>query len=237
MVSEKPFAQQDIDDLIARGRFRPDDASRRVQPYDFRRPDRIGKDQLRAIRLMHETFARALASSLSGYLRAYAAVNVASVEQLSFHEFTLCLSCPTCLVKLRTKPSDGSAVLELTPSAVIAILEILLGGSAGSAARPNRELTEVERAVLEGVFRIVLHDLQTAWQQVTPIEFVVEGQESQPQLLQILSPSEAIVVISTEVRVGDVSGMMNIGIPSSSVKSLRQRFDQQRLCRRSTPTE
>src|SRR5438270_3068491 len=163
-----------------------DDLTRGPRRYDFRRPDRIAKDQLRAIRLMHENFARTLGSSLSGYLRAYAVVNLISVEQLSFLEFTTCLSSPTCLVKLRTKPSDGSAVLELTPALVFSILETLLGGSAGTPARPTRELTEVEQAVLEGLFRIVLHDRQSAWQQVTPMEFVREGQETQPQLLQIL---------------------------------------------------
>jgi len=223
--------------VLKRSQRGADNVSRRAQRYDFRRPDRIAKDQLRAIRLMHENFARTLGSSLSGYLRAYAVVNLISVEQLSFFEFVQCLSTPTCLVKLRTKPSDGSAVLELAPSLVFSILEILLGGNAGSPARPSRELTEVEQAVLEGLFRIVLHDLQNAWQQVTPMEFVMDGQETQPQLLQILSPAEAVIVISLGIRIGDVSGMMNIGIPSISVKMLRHRFNQQWSVRRTASTE
>jgi flagellar motor switch protein FliM len=223
--------------VLKRSRHNDEDINRRAQRYDFRRPDRIAKDQLRAIRLMHENFARTLGSSLSGYLRAYAVVNLISVEQLSFLEFIQCLSTPTCLVKLRTKPSDGSAVLELAPSLVFSILEILLGGNAGSPARPSRELTEVEQAVLEGLFRIVLHDLQNAWQQVTPMEFVMQGQETQPQLLQILSPAEAVIVISLGIRIGDISGIMNIGIPSISVKMLRHRFDQQWSVRRTASTE
>ena len=72
-----------------------EDASKKVQAYDFRRPDRIAKDQLRAIHLLHENFARSLASSLSAYLRAYVAVNLVSVEQLSFMEFAGCLPSPT----------------------------------------------------------------------------------------------------------------------------------------------
>jgi flagellar motor switch protein FliM len=215
----------------------PSNTAPAAQRYDFRRPDRIAKDQLRAIRLLHENFARTLGSSLSGYLRAYAVANLISVEQLSFLEFTKCLSSPTCLVKLRTKPSDSSAVLEVAPYLVFSILEILLGGNAGAPARPSRELTEVEQAILEGLFRIVLHDLQNAWQQVTPMEFVMDGQETQPQLLQILSPAEAVVAISLEIRIGDVSGMMNIGIPSISVKLLRNRFDQQWSLRRTASTE
>src|SRR5262252_7695536 len=90
-----------------------DDDARRAQLHDFRRPDRIAKDQLRSIHLLHETFARSLASSLSAYLRAYVMVNLVSVEQLSFMEFSQCLPSPTCLVSLGMRPFDGSAVLEL----------------------------------------------------------------------------------------------------------------------------
>jgi flagellar motor switch protein FliM len=106
--------------------------------YDFRRPDRIAKDQLRSIHLLHDNFARNLASSLSGYLRAYVVVNLVSVEQLSFAEFTQCLPSPTVLVALGMKPFDGNAVMELNPSLVFPLLEILLGGN-GKGAALSRE--------------------------------------------------------------------------------------------------
>src|SRR5204862_7234608 len=102
--------------------------------YDFRRPDRIAEDQLRAIHLLHENFARNLASSLSAYLRAYVEVSLVAVEQLSFMEFTQSLPSPTSLIALGIKPFDGNAVLEINPMLVFPILEMLLGG-AGIAAR------------------------------------------------------------------------------------------------------
>src|SRR5215470_1677892 len=83
-------------------------AARKAAVYDFRRPDRIAKDQLRSIHLLHDNFARNLASSLSGYLRAYVIVNLISVEQLSFGEFTQCLPSPTVLIALGIKPFDGN---------------------------------------------------------------------------------------------------------------------------------
>ena len=96
----------------------------------FRRPDRIAKDQLRSIHLLHESFARALASSLSAFLRAYVVVNLVSVEQLSYMEFTQCLPSPSCLVSLGMKPYEGNAVLEMNPALIFPILEMLLGGNA-----------------------------------------------------------------------------------------------------------
>jgi flagellar motor switch protein FliM len=210
-------------------------ATRKAPAYDFRRPDRIAKDQLRSIHLLHDNFARNLASSLSGYLRAYVVVNLVSVEQLSFAEFTQCLPSPTVLVSLGMKPFDGNAVLELNPSLVFPLLEMLLGGN-GKGAALTRETTEIEQSILDTLFRIILHDLSVAWQSVTNITFSVEGRETEPQLLQILSPNEAVVSIGLELRVGENTGLMNIGMPSIIVKMLRHKFDQQWSVRRTDST-
>ncbi len=223
------LSQEEIDDVFRnlRETTLEDDAVKRAQPYDFRRPDRIAKDQLRAIHILHENFARSLASSLSAYLRAYVAVNLVSVEQLSFMEFTQCLPSPSCLVALGIKPYEANAVLEINPALVFPIIEMLLGGGTKSTLKVSREITEIEQTVLDGLFRITLHDLKTAWHAVTPLEFAIEAHETEPQLLRILAPNEAVVAVSMEVRIGDSSGMMNIGIPSIVVKMLRHKFDQQ----------
>src|SRR5579862_5872009 len=130
-MSDRVLSQEEIDDVFKKVREAPaaDDSAKKALAYDFRRPDRIAKDQLRSIHLLHENFARSLASSLSGYLRAYVAVNLVSVEQISFMEFTQCLPSPTSLIALGMKPFDGSALLEMNPSLVFPILEMLLGGS------------------------------------------------------------------------------------------------------------
>src|SRR5580698_7540361 len=239
MARDKLLSQDEIDSVFKKMRETgaPADSADKAPPYDFRRPDRIAKDQLRAIHLLHENFARALASSLSAYLRAYVAVNLVSVEQLSFMEFTQCLPSPTCMISLGMQPFDGNAVLEINPTLVFPILEMLLGGSGKVATKINREITEIEQSIMEGLLRIVLHDLRTAWQAVSTIDFAIENFESEPQLLQILAPNEAVVAISMEVRIGDTAGMMNIGIPSIIVKMLRQKFDQQWSVRKTRATE
>jgi len=236
---DRVLSQDEIDNVFKnlRDGGADDDPAKRAQPYDFRRPDRIAKDQLRAIHLLHENFARSLASSLSAYLRAYAVVNLVSVEQLSFMEFTQCLPSPSCMVSLGMKPFDGNAVLELNPALVFPILEMLLGGSGKVANQIKREITEIEQSILESLIRIILQDLRQAWQGVSAMQFSIEGHETEPQLLQILAPNEAVIAISVEVRIGDNSGMMNIGIPSIIVKMLRQKFDQQWSVRRSELTE
>lgn len=239
MSPDRVLSQEEIDNAFrdVSGLQEDDDPAKRAQPYDFRRPDRIAKDQLRAIHLLHENFARGLASSLSAYLRAYVAVNLISVEQLSFMEFSQCLPSPTCLVLLGMGSCEGNAVLEINPSLVFPILEMLLGGSGKYTTKINREITEIEQAIMEGLFRIIINDLKLAWHSVAPVEFTIESHETDPQLMQILAPNEAVVAVSMEVRIGENAGMMNIGIPSIVVKMLRHKFDQQWSMRKAESTE
>jgi flagellar motor switch protein FliM len=239
VAGERVLSQEEIDSVFRNLREAPreGDLAKRAQPYDFRRPDRIAKDQLRAIHVLHENFARSLASSLSAYLRAYVAVNLVSVEQLSFMEFSQCLPSPSCLVSLGMKPFEGNAVMEVNNTLVFPILEMLLGGSGKFTTKMNREITEIEQSILDGLFRIILHDLKLSWQAVANLDFTIEAHETEPQLLQILAPNEAVVAISMEVRIGDNSGMMNLGVPSIIIKMLRQKFDQQWSVRKSESTE
>ena len=228
----RQLSQQEIDAV-----FQHMQDHRRDTPavkFDFRRPDRIPKSQVRAIHLLHDTFVRNLVSSLSAYLRSYLTVNLVSVEQLSYSEFLDGLPSPTCMVTLGLSPYDGNAVLELNPSLVFPILEMLLGGTGKSSGAIQRDITEIEQKLLDGLFRIILHDLREAWKGVTEVDFTIESMETEPQLLHILAPNEAVVSVGVEVRIGESVGMMNIAMPSIVIKMMRQKFDQQWSVRKTT---
>jgi flagellar motor switch protein FliM len=205
--------------------------------FDFRRLDRIAKTQLRAIHLLHDTFVRNLGSSLSAYLRSYLTVSLVSVEQLSYAEFLEGLPSPTCITSLGLRPYEGNAVLELNPSIIFPILEMLLGGNGKSPAVLQREITEIEQNVLDGLFRIILNDLKEAWKGVTAIDFNIEAMEKEPQLLQVLAPNEAVVAVGVEMRTGDSTGMMNMAMPAIVIKMMRQNFEQQWSVRRAESSE
>ncbi|MGA2136244.1 MAG: flagellar motor switch protein FliM [Bryobacteraceae bacterium] len=235
----RTLSQQEIDALFstAAGGHAQESTAKKVAAFDFRRPDRIAKSQLRAIHQLHETFVHNLVSSLSAYLRTYLLVNLVSVEQLSCEEFLNGLPAPTCMLSLGLRPYDGYGLLELSPALVFPILEVLLGGDGKSATSLKREITEIEQKLLDSLFRIILNDLKEAWQAVAPIEFTIHSVETEPQFLRVLAPSEAVVAVGIEIRIGDNVGMMNIAVPSIIAKMMRQKFDQQWSMRRTQSTE
>jgi flagellar motor switch protein FliM len=221
----RQLSQQEIDAVFQNVQERKREAP--AVRFDFRRPDRIPKSQVRAIHLLHDTFVRNLVSSLSAYLRSYLLVNLVSVEQLSYSEFLDGLPSPSCVISLGLNPYDGNGIMELNPSLVFPIIEVLLGGTGKTSTSIQRDVTEIERKLLDGVFRIILHDLREAWKGVTTVDFAIEAMETEPQLLHIMAPNEAVVAIGIEVRLGESVGMLNIALPSIVIKMMRQKFDQQ----------
>src|SRR5947208_2417344 len=236
---DRQLSQEEIDAVFQnmQGRQTELAGAKRAAPFDFRRPDRIAKSQLLAIHQLHDNFVRNLVSSLSAYLRSYLIVNLVRVEALSYSEFLDCLPSPTCIASLSLKPYDGNAVLELNSSLLFPILEILLGGDGKLQFNSQREITEIEQVLLDGLFRLILRDLQEAWRFVTNIDFTIDTLETEPQFLQILAPTEAVVAVAIEIRIGESMGMMNIAMPSIIIKMMRQKFDQQWSMRKSASTE
>ena len=236
----RQLSQQEIDAVFqsTQGRHTEKAGAKRAALFDFRRPDRIAKSQLRAIHQLHDNFVRNLVSSLSAYLRSYLIVNLVSVEQLCLFGVSRdTMPSPTCIASLSLKPYDGNAVLELNSSLIFPILEILLGGDGKLQFSAQREITEIEQVLLDGLFRLILRDLREAWKFVTQIDFAIDTVETEPQFLQILAPTEAVVAVAIEIRIGDSIGMMNIAMPSIIIKMMRQKFDQQWSLRKSASTE
>jgi flagellar motor switch protein FliM len=236
-MADRILSQYEIDSVFRNVHHEGEDSAKKPQPYDFRRPERIAKDQLQSIHLIHENFARSVASSLSAFLRSHIVANFISVEQLSFADFVRSLPSPSCLLALGVHPYEENSVLQLDRALVFLILEMLLGGAGKTTVKIDRDITEIERGILDSVFRIVLQDLRSAWQSIAAVDFFVQSHVSEPQLLQILAQDDAVVVVSMEMRVGENCGLMHLAFPSMLIKMFRERSGQLMTIRRREPSE
>jgi flagellar motor switch protein FliM len=225
------FSAMSSDDLGLGSQPEKRTAARKISNYDFHRADCISQDQMRSIHLLHEYFARNFASSLSAYLRAFVDVNLASLEQITYAAFIKSLPDPTLFASLGMRPLDGNIAFELNPSLVFPMIDIILGGP-GHAMFENRNLTEIELNIIEGVIKLVMRDLRGAWHPIIELDFFLDGKGTKAQMFQIVSPVETVVAVHMELKIGDNSGMMNLCIPSRLLKQLRNKFDQQWNVRR-----
>ncbi len=233
---KRPLTQEEIDEAFGRS-FESRESSTQVETFDVRKLDKIPKSQLQSLHLVHESFTRNLSSSLSAYLRSYVMLNLVSLEQISCGDFLEGISSPACLAYIGLQPYDGSAVLDINTALAFKFIELLLGSKEQSLRPVQRTITDIEKKLLQTILRIVLHDLKDSWKSVAEIDFTVQSLASEPQLLYILAPSEAMIVIAIDVRLGSTSGLMNLAIPSIFVKRLRNNFDQLQKVRRTEATE
>lgn len=198
-----------------------------VVPYNFKRPDRISKDQMRFLQFIHDRFARNFSSVLSAYLRSIVEVNLVSIDQISYSEFLMSLPDPTCFCVVGIQPIEGKAAFEINPTLAFPMIDRLLGGP-GEPLSEMRALTDLEVDILDGVIQRAMEELRFVWSEaMEEIEFVVEVKETSPHLIQIVSPNEVVVLVVFEVRIGEVQGMMNLCIPAIALEPISSNLSQE----------
>lgn len=193
-----------------------------VSVYDFKRPERVSKEQMRAFQAMHEGFSREFGAALSGMLRSIVEVKLISVDQLTYSEFVFSLENPTCFTLLHSGGLDGNIIIDLNPSIIFPIVDRLLGGGKESrqSSFPNRALTEIELRLVSRITNLAIGGLEKAWSNLCELRLKVAQVESNPQLIQIVPPNEVIVLISFELTMGEARGILNLCIPYNTIEPL-----------------
>jgi flagellar motor switch protein FliM len=190
----------------------------KITPYDFKRPERVGKDQMRALQSLHEGFGRNFGAALSALLRSIVEVKLTSVDQLTYSEFVFSLENPTCFNLLRAEPLEGHLILDINPAILYPIIDRLLGGGKDGGNVSRRPLTEIELRLVSRITGLFMQELGRAWEGVIKLELSVDRVESNPQLVQIVPPNEVVVLISFELTLGDLRGMINLCIPYNAIE-------------------
>jgi len=219
-LADDVLSQSEIDKLLAQfasgeadaETMQKEESTKKIKTYDFKRPDKFSKDQIRTLNMLHDNFARLFNTYLSTYLRALVSVEVASVEQLTYQEFVQSLSNPSVIGILAVPPLKGNIIMEMNSGIAFSIIDRVFGGQGENTINP-RVLTEIEEAVIRRIFDKALGHLREAWFNVVQFNPKIEAIESNPQFAQIVPPSDMVVIITLQTKIGGAEGFMNICIP------------------------
>ena len=229
------LSQDEIDQLlnaINTGQSETDDYkavsdTRKIKIYDFKRPDKFSKEQIRTVQIMHETFARLTTTSLSAQLRSLVHVHVATVDQLTYEEFIRSIPTPTTLAVINMDPLKGNAVLEIDPAITFSMIDRLFGGTGAVTGNKSRDLTDIESSVMEGIIVRILANMREAWTQVIDLRPRLGQIETNPQFAQIVPPTEMVVLVTLETKVGEEEGMINFCIPYLTIEPIISKLSSQ----------
>ncbi len=213
------LSQNEIDSLLAAlssGELDVDEikesGEKQVKDYDFARPSKFSKEHLRTLEIIFEHYGRLLSTNLPVYLRKNVQIEVMNSEAVTYQEFTNALSNPVLLGIVNFAPLQGSIIIEMATNLGYAMVDRMLGGK-GEPIDKIREFSEIELLIIERIMIVCVNLLHDPWMNVLEIQPRLERIETNSQYAQIISPSEMIAIITINVKIGDVEGLMNICLP------------------------
>ena len=225
------LSQDEIDNLLkalSTGELDADEMKntdeRQVKDYDFARPAKFSKEHLRTLEIIFEHFGRLLATNLPAYLRKSVSVDVVNSEVVIYSEFSNALSNPVLLGVVGMDPLMGNVIMEMASNLGFAIVDRLLGG-VGNSLEKERDFTEIELSILERVFTICVNLLHEPWENVVEITPRLNRIETNSQFAQIISPSETIAIVTINLKIGDVEGLMNICLPYTTLEPVMDKLN------------
>ena len=197
---------------------------KQVKNYDFARPSKFSKEHLRTLEIIFEHFGRLLATNLPAYLRKSVNVDIVNSEVVIYSEFSNALSNPVLLGVVSMKPLAGNMVMEMASNLGFAIVDRLLGGT-GTALDKERDFSEIELTIIERIFSICVNLLKEPWENVIKVTPRLERIETNSQFAQIISPTETIAIITINLKIGDVEGLMNVCLPYTLLEPVMDKLN------------
>ena len=217
-MARDSLTQSEIDSLISAissGRIeKKEEASLEgeYQVYDFRRPTKFSKEQLKTMHIMHDNYSRIMGNFLSAFLRVPVKLEAASVAQVTYEEFIYSLPIPTLMTIFNMSQDLGIAMLETNPALVFTMIDLLFGGE-GRPPDKIRELTEIELSVMRQIMERFLDNLSYVWKGIIPLSPQIESMDTNPQFNQVISSSETIALITISAQIKETQGFINLCFP------------------------
>lgn len=201
-----------------------DEPAVKIKDYDFTRPAKFSKEHLRTLEIIFENFGRLVSSNLPAYLRKNVQVDVMNSEAVTYSEFANALSNPVLLGIVDFAPLKGDIIIELASNLGFTIIDRMLGGLGDPLEKP-RDFSEIELSVLERIFTVLVDLLREPWKNVIEIHPRLERIETNSQFAQIISPSEMIAIVTINVCIGNVEGLMNVCLPFLTLESIMDKLN------------
>lgn len=225
------LSQSEIDNLLAAlstGELDVDQVQdggdKQVKEYDFKRPAKFSKEHLRTLEFIYEHYGRLISTNLPVYLRKSVQVDITSSETVTFSEFINALSNPVILGVVDFRPLSGTIIIELASNLGYAMIDRMLGGP-GVPLEKARDFSEIEMSILEKILVICMQFMREPWKNVVDINPVLERIETNAQFAQIISPSDMIAIVTMNLKIGEVEGLMNVCLPYFTLEDVMDKLN------------
>ena len=195
-----------------------------VKEYDFARPSKFSKEHLRTLEMIFEHYGRLLSTNLPVYLRKNVQVEVLNSEAVTYSEFSNALSNPVLLGIVNFAPLQGNIIIEMASNLGYLFVDRMLGGR-GDPMDKMRDFSEIELLIIERIMVVCINLLKEPWANVVDLHPRLERIETNSQYAQIISPSEMIAIVTINLKIGEIEGLMNVCLPYITVEGVMDKLN------------
>lgn len=227
------LSQSEIDSLITSlgtGGYKEEEevteGTEDYRSYDFRRPSKFSKEQMRTLQVIHGNYARRLGNFLSAYLRVPVQFQLLSASQVTYEEFVFSLPVPSLVTVFNMSPEMGNAMLETNPSFVFPLIDIIFGGE-GRVVKQDRQMTDIEITVMKHINMKLLNNLSYVWEDIANLEPQVESMDTNPQFNQMCASTETVALLSFSTQIKDSEGLINLCFPYITLENIMPKLTAQ----------
>ena len=176
--------------------------------------------QLEVLETFHHDVASRFADRLSRSLQRLVEVRLTQVESITYSQFAFSRANPTCFVVLKATPLPTPLALDLSPSILFPILDVLLGGGHHPCTPPDRAPTELEQRLASTVACGLLDELHDAWEPLLALDLSVDRIETDARRVRLVAPGEAITTLVFHAEVAEQSGELTFCLPCRAIRKI-----------------
>jgi flagellar motor switch protein FliM len=195
----------------------------RIRVIDFSRPTKFSQEQQRRIVRLHETFCRAIGTQLSAELRLPLDFQLISTQQMSWASATAELPAASLFGVMAVRPGEERAMIACELPLLQYCLDRMLGGE-GLTLPQRPELTEIELALSYRLMEKLVAQLSVAWSESVGTTFELQQVDTQLANVQLVTPSEAVLGLTVEVKLERGSSTFTAVFPYVAVEPILEQL-------------
>lgn len=196
--------------------------------YDFTTPSKFSKEQLKALEIIFEDYSRLLSNYLSNHLRTLVPVKVIDINPITYKEFRDVLDDNVIAAVVDVSPLKGSILIEVETGISNVMLDRLFGGI-GEIGNINRSYSEMEKVIIKDIIDELVIRIKKSWQGICDISPTISKIETNTQLVQVIPPSETIILATFKLKIGSVEGVIYLCIPYMTLETIKDKLTTKRL--------
>lgn len=225
------LSQSQIDALLSAafgggGITQPKEEAPKYRKYDFYSPRKFTKDRLKMLNGIFENYARAINTRINGLLHTSCEVEVDSVEEQRYYEFSNALTDGSVValahVVLRERREEVPVIVYATPTIMVSMMDRLMGGSGDMEEElpSDYAYTNLDLCLYENLMKDLIAVMGSSWETYIDLDFVFGRVEPNPTLVQLIGLEETVVLVGIEVKFPNCEGRMNICLPGMMLTNI-----------------